>query len=295
MGLLSFRTKHKSIFMSQVTLPVKEKIAVIFDFDETLAPSTHLYMLEKTGIDGDEREGYVKKLLDSGWDKGFARAYAWIKHSQANDPKITRDMFEEVGQELELYDGVGKLFDRLRSFCPQADIDVEFYLLTAGFVEVPMATSIAHEFKKIWGGSYAFNDEDELIFIKRTISHEEKRNYIQHLAKKGPELVDANIPKNINQPVDEEDMYVPFTQMIYVGDGSSDRPAFSLLHEKGGFAIGLSKDNDAPWKENKKMKAGQQVDNLLTVDYTEGSELMQCLQLAVECIANRIMLRKVGN
>ncbi|MEK6478995.1 hypothetical protein WJR50_15720 [Catalinimonas sp. 4WD22] len=279
--------------MTDVTLPLKEKIAVVFDFDETLAPPTHLSMLEKTGIDGEEREDFVKHLLNEGWEKILARAYSWIKYSQASSPTITREMFQSVGEELALYDGVDTLFDRLRSFCPHESIDLEFYLLTAGFVEVPQATSIAHEFKEIWGGAYAFNEDDELIFIKHIITHEEKREYIQQLAK-GTGTDGPNVPADTHQHVDEEDMYIPFTQIIYVGDGSSDRPAFSLLHEKGGFAIGLAKDNSAAWKENDKLKKNQKVDNLLQVDYTEGSELMQCLKLAVECISKRILLRKVG-
>jgi phosphoserine phosphatase len=279
--------------MADFTLPVKEKIAVVFDFDETLAPPTHLKMLEKTGIDQQERENYIQKLLDEGWDKILARAYSWVKYSQDGEARITRQMFQEIGEELELFEGVDTLFDRLRSFCPDDDVDVEFYLLTAGFVEIPESTSIAQEFKQIWGGAYAFDDEDKLVFIRRILTHEQKREYIQQLAK-GTGLDGPSAPADSHQHIPEEDMYVPFTQIIYVGDGASDRPAFSLLHEKGGVAIGLAKDSSATWKEGDRLKKNQKVDNLLSVDYTEGSELMQCLQLAIESICRLIMLRKVG-
>lgn len=223
----------------------------------------------------------------------MARGYSLIKSSQESEQKITRQLFQTVGEELELFSGVDTLFDRLRSFCQQEDIDMEFYLLTAGFVEIPQATSIANEFNEIWGGAYAFNEQDELTFIKRVITHEEKREYIQQLAK-GTGTEGANAPADSHQYVEEENMYVPFPQIIYIGDGSSDRPVFSLLHEKGGITIGLSKGNAAHWKEDDDLKEKQKVDNLLKVDYTEGSELMQCLQLAIESVCRRIMLRKVG-
>lgn len=279
--------------MADFTLPIKEKIAVIFDFDETLAPPTHLKMLEKTGIDQQEREDYTKSLLDEGWDKIMARAYSWVKYSQNGDAKINREMFQEIGEELELFDGVDTLFDRLRSFCPDDDIKVEFYLLTAGFVEIPKATSIAHEFKQIWGGAYAFDEDDKLVFVKSILTHEQKREYIQQLAK-GTGQGGPSAPSDSHQHIPEEDMNIPFTQIIYVGDGASDRPAFSLLHERGGVAIGLAKENSASWKEGDQLKKNQKVDNLLPVDYTEGSELMQCLQLAIESICRLVMLRKVG-
>jgi len=279
--------------MSDYTLPIKNKIAVVFDFDETLAPSTHLKLLEKSGIDKNEREKFVEKLLDEGWDKILARAYSWIKYSQDEAPPLTRQMFQEIGQELDLFDGVDTLFDRLRGFCPEESIDMEFYLLTAGFVEIPEATSVAREFKRIWGGSYAFDEDDKLVFIKSMLTHEQKREYIQQLAK-GTGEDGPSAPSDSHQFVEEENMYIPFTQIIYVGDGSSDRPAFSLLHERGGITIGLAKDSNATWKEGDKLKKSQKVDNLLAVDYTEGSELMQCLQLAIESISRLIMLRMVG-
>lgn len=279
--------------MADYTLPIKEKIAVVFDFDETLAPPTHLKMLQKTGIDKEERENFVQGLLEQGWDKIMARAYSWVKYSQNENPLIKRQMFQEIGEELELYEGVDTLFDRLRSFCPDADIEIKFYLLTAGFVEIPQATSIAHEFESIWGGAYAFDDEGKLSFVKSILTHEQKREYIQQLAK-GTGTQGPSAPANTHQIVEEENMHIPFTQIIYVGDGASDRPAFSLLHEKGGVTIGLVKDGSATWKEGDELTKSQKVDNLLAVDYTEGSELMHCLQLAVECICRRIMLRKVG-
>lgn len=279
--------------MADLTLPVKEKIAVVFDFDETLAPPTHLKMLEKTGIDQKEREDYIKKLLDEGWDKILARAYSWVKYSQEERPPITRQMFREIGEEMSLFDGVDTLFDRLRSFCPDDEVEMEFYLLTAGFVEIPRATVIAHEFKNIWGGAYAFDDDDKLIFISRILTHEQKREYLQQLAK-GTGLDGPSAPSDSHQFVEEENMHIPFPQIIYVGDGASDRPAFSLLHEKGGVTIGLAKNNDGTWKERDRLKKNQKVDNLLAVDYTEDSELMRCLKMAIESICQRIMLRKIG-
>jgi len=278
--------------MIKATLPVKEKIALVFDFDETLAPPTHEKLLEITGIDAEEREKLVKGLLDDGWEKILARAYSWIKYSQESRPKITRQMLQQAGQEMTLFEGVDTLFDRLRGFCLSDDIEIEFYLLTAGFLELPRATSIAGEFKDMWGGTYAFNEQDGLVFIKSIVTHEEKRVYIQQLAK-GTGVQGPNAPSDSHQHVNEEDMNIPFPQIIFVGDGSSDRPVFSLLHERGGIAIGLKKENAAEWKENEKLKNTQKVDNLLETDYKEGSELMQCLQLAIESVCKRIMLRKI--
>jgi phosphoserine phosphatase len=275
------------------TLPVKDRIAMVFDFDETLAPPTHLSLLKETGIDAEEREDMVQKWIDDGWEYIMARSYSWIKYSQNKNPVITRQMLESAGNRMELFEGVPKLFDRLRSFLDDDSIDIKFYMLTAGFVEMPHATSIAKEFEEIWGGAYAFNEDDELIFVKRILTHEEKRVYVKQLAK-GTGVQGPNAPSDSHQEMDDSEMHIPFTQIIYVGDGSSDRPVFNLLHEKGGISIGLAKENAANWKEHDDIKQNQKVDGIFKIDYTEGSPLMNCLQLAIESISKRIQLRRLG-
>ncbi len=93
----------------------------------------------------------------------------------------------------------------------------------------------------------------------------------------------------------EEEWHVPLDQVIYVGDGASDMPAFSLMNDHGGIAIGLYKgDTVEEWRGQAHMHAGRRVENLVPVDYSEESELMQSLTLAVESIAKRIALRRLG-
>ena len=277
-----------------MTLTVHNRIALVFDFDETLAPPTHKDLLKKADIDEDEREDFVSDLVADGWEVIMARSYSLIKASQESEHKITRQMFQEIGEQLELFDGVQEMFERLRACCDDDKIELEFYILTAGFVEIPEATPIADEFKAIWGGAYAFDDNDDLAFVKRVITHEEKREYIQQLAK-GTGTEGPNAPADTHQHMDEADMYVPFSQIIYVGDGSSDRPVFSLLKEKGGITIGLLKENNAVWKEERDLKEKQRVDTLVKADYREDSELMQCLRLAVSSICQRIQLQRIGD
>ena len=43
----------------------------------------------------------------------------------------------------------------------------------------------------------------------------------------------------VYREVPAEAWHVPFSQVIYVGDGSSDMPAFSLMREHHGTALGV--------------------------------------------------------
>ncbi len=83
--------------------------------------------------------------------------------------------------------------------------------------------------------------------------------------------------------------------MIYVGDGTSDIPCFSVLNEEQGVAIGVNKMRSAAdWAQESSITQGQRVVNLAPADYREDSELMQSLVLALEGIGKQISLRQLS-
>ena len=85
------------------------------------------------------------------------------------------------------------------------------------------------------------------------------------------------------------------TQVIYVGDGASDAPCFTVVNQAGGIGIGLYKGhNTEEWSEQEKINANQRVANIAPPDYRENSELMQSLTLAVESICKGIALSRLS-
>ena len=280
--------------MTFATKKFYNRIALVFDFDETLAPGTLDILLESLGHDPQTfRQERIQTLMDDGWEEILARGYALIEDSKARDDKITADYFAKIGQDFDLFDGVESMFDHVRDWSTAIidDIEVEFYMLTAGFVEIPQATSIAKEFNAIWGGAFHFNEQNEIVAVKRIVTHPEKVRYILQLAK-GLGTEGANSPSDVYKDIPEEDWHVPLSQIIYVGDGSSDMPAFSLMNERRGLAIGVfGADKAEDWEGFENMDAHRRVQNLAPADYSEGSELMESLQLAVESICKRIALR----
>ena len=83
--------------------------------------------------------------------------------------------------------------------------------------------------------------------------------------------------------------------MVYVGAGASDVPAFALMARADGVAIGVNKTSDGHgWEPAARVDADERVSNLTPPDYTEGSELVRSLELAVERICKQIALRELG-
>lgn len=111
---------------------------------------------------------------------------------------------------------------------------------------------------------------------------------------KGVGVAGANEPAEVYRDVPDDEWHVPLDQVVYVGDGASDLPVFELLAASGGIAIGVQGKSEQQWAALERMQPDRRVENLAEADYSEGSELMRSLQLAVECIGKRIELRKLG-
>ena len=173
-------------------------------------------------------------------------------------------------------------------------IDVEFFLLTCGFLDLLRPMALYKEFKKAWGCELYFNKENKPVFVKKAVSHTDKVRYILQVSK-GLKDEDIHLPSDVYQEVSEKDRYVPLDQVIYIGDGKSDMPAFSLMKEHKGIALGVvDSEKIKEWDGYGSMHTLRKVENLAMVDYSKDSELMQSLLLGVESIAKLVKLRKLG-
>lgn len=274
------------------------RIALVFDFDGTIVPDTVDHLLRHCGQDPERfRQTRVQPLIDDGWEGTLARMYALVELSRSSDgPTITRDTLREVGRQLTPFDGVPEMFDAVRRCAGEIveGIEVEFYLLTCAFEEIPKATSIASEFTAIWGSAFYYDADGRIAYTKKVITFPEKERYLIALSK-GLTPVDANEPEDIYQDVDDEDLHVPISQMIYVGDGGSDMPAFRLMNAQGGIAIGVYKGSREDWDGYEHMRRHRRVQNLAPADFSSGGELMRSIELAVESTSKLIALRRLGD
>ena len=131
-----------------------ETIAVVFDFDDTLAPDSTSGYLRRAGI-GDLSSFWKKdvgSLMDADWDPVPAYLYQMIEASRGGRvPTITKASLEQWGKELPLHDGVHEMFERLRKVAKNANprANLEFYLISSGIGDVLRNTAIAGQFTDI--------------------------------------------------------------------------------------------------------------------------------------------------
>lgn len=284
--------------MPHATPKFLNRIALVFDFDGTLAPDATDQLLKLAEVDPQRfKKEYEQPLEKQGWESLLARMYSLMQLAKNNEQvDMSREGFKALAKKLRLYEGVEEMFGKVRNWATAVvpGVEVEFYLLSSGFVDIYRHTSIAKEFNAMWGSEFAFDEEGKAFFVKGVITHPEKQRYLLQLAK-GLGVDGANGPSNVYQPVPEEEWHIPLDQLIYLGDGLSDMPAFSLMNKDGGIALGVvDAEKIKDWKGYKQERRGRYVQNLVAADYSAKSELMQSLQLGVESICKVIALRKLS-
>ncbi len=103
--------------MANATKRSFNRLAVVFDFDETLAPDSFDRLLESSGADPAAfMQERVRPLVEHGWDRILAKCYSLIEYSKHHaTATITARRLSELGKDLYLFDGVPEMFERVRT------------------------------------------------------------------------------------------------------------------------------------------------------------------------------------
>jgi len=279
---------------------MSDVIALVFDFDDTLAADSTSGFLQDAGVDTAAFwKEQVDPLLSDDWDPVLAYLYRMIELSRAGTHgAITQKRLADWGARLPLHDGVTTLFSRLRRTMQAShpQIKLEFYLISSGIGDIVRATPIAGEFTDIWASEFVYDtDTGSIAFPRRVVSFTDKTRYLFHIQKGIVGAKARGKPFEVNRKVPEERLHVPFDQMVFVGDGYTDIPCFSLIRRAGGFAFGVwdPRHRDTRSRAWGFIEDGR-VSNLNQARYDEASELYPMLEASLESLATRITLKAQG-
>lgn len=227
-------------------------IAVIADCDDTLAPDTTGQLLSLFGLEPTDVFREAAELVKSGWEPTIAYMHRMITLAGGDGPLagLTLDKMQSAGRNLQFYEGVPAIFSDLKEELegiPQyraVGIRVETYVVSSGIEELLRASPLKDAVHALWGSSFAYGPGGQITSVKRALSFTDKTRciFLIQKGKVGDEF--RNNPYVVNEPMDPRERPVPFSNMIYIGDGPSDIPCMSLIQTFGGLVIGiLSKEN----------------------------------------------------
>ncbi len=269
----------------------RKKIAIIFDFDDTLAPDSTSAFLDWYGIDVQyfwEKE--VNPLLLQGWDPIPAFLYGLIEKSEkaAENKGITLEKFRSFGAQLKSFDGVPQLIHRLKAIAEENNSVAEFFIISSGIEEIIKSTSIAPLFKEIWASAFHYNPQGTIQFPRKVVSFTDKTRYLFQINKGIFGEKSFQNPYLVNERVLEGDIYIPLNNFIYVGDGYTDIPCFSIVKRYKGVPVGVyEKKNKKKYQSAWRFVKEERVSTLVSADYAADSDLSNTLEMALLNICRR--------
>jgi len=271
----------------------KEIIALVFDFDDTLVPDSMNALLRDKGVDvGQFWEFQWKPLLLKGWDPTLAYLKLLIDLTQTGEALegLTNQQLREFGSCLSLYRGLPEFFGQIRKDIQKlGDVVVEFWVISGGLEEVIKGcTLITSKVRDFWGCRLTGDTPTgPLKYITKAINFTEKTRYLFEISKGLRKKDTGKNPLLVNRYAPERQ--VPLSNMVYIGDGVSDIPCFSLVEHYHGGAIGvIAKDKHGKARREILKDLIRRTRGAHSPDYKKGSDLYEHIESAASIIIERL-------
>jgi len=269
-------------------------LAVVWDFDKTLI--SH-YMQDPLfrayGIDGPTFWQEVNSLPERYRARGVPvnpetiylnHLLAYVRSGRF--PGLTNARLRDLGQDLSFFPGIPDIFSATKALVTKEeyrafDLKVEHYIVSTGLAEVIRGSLVAPWVDTVWGcelleatfvpgpdGLTETPHPGVVTEIAATIDNTTKTRALFEISKgvnKHPEI-------SVNQKMAEADRRVPLSHMIYVADGPSDVPAFSVVKKGNGKTLAVYRPQDAEsFNQARHLQEDQRVDHFAEADYRPGS------------------------
>ena len=259
----------------------KKTIALVYDFDGTLSPRPmqEYAFLPQIGVDPADfwAESNARAAKDNA-DPLITYMRLLYEKAKAKKVSIDRGALVAQGKRVAFYPGVEAWFDAIAKYVKEHaqshGVHLRHYLISSGLTEIVEGTSIYKRFHNVFASEYWF-EAYELPYPKRVITDTGKTQYLFRI-NKGVE----DLGESINQHMPEGARPIPFSNMIYFGDGDTDVPSMAVTRKNGGHAVAVHPPGKGKSKCVDLFKAGR-CDFFAPADYREGSDLFKrtCLLL----------------
>jgi hypothetical protein len=262
----------------------KKTIALVYDFDGTLSPKPmqEYTFLPKIGEDPKAFWAESNRIAkEHQADSLITYMHLMYKKAKERGVRIDREDLVQLGRDVELFEGVDAWFDEVAEYVriksESQGVQLKHYLVSSGLTEIIEGTRIYPRFDNVFASEYWF-DAYDLPYPKRVITDTGKTQYLFRI-NKGVE----DMGESINQHMPEALRPVPFSNMIYFGDGDTDVPSMAVMRKNGGHAIAVHPPGQSKAKCVDLFNAGR-CDFFAPADYRRGSELFRRTCLLIDRI-----------
>ncbi|MEY2999983.1 MAG: hypothetical protein RL648_197 [Verrucomicrobiota bacterium] len=290
-------------------------VACVWDFDKTLIPGYMQWpIFEHYGVDEKRFWQEVNALPGKYRERGMIvsgdilyldHILTYVRHGKF--PKLNNALLRQLGQKLHFYQGLPEFFETLRTLVSKDplyaryEIRLEHYIVSTGLAEMIRGSAIAPFVEQVYGCEFIENPlppnydsqseleidgESEIAQIGNLVDNTIKTRYIFEINKGTNKIRSIDV----NSRISHEDRRVPIQNMIYIADGPSDVPVFSVVRKHGGKTYAVYEPrNEKEFSQNDTLRANGRVDHFGRADYREKSDTFMWLTTHVRRICDRIV------
>ena len=260
-------------------------IALIYDFDGTLSPGN---MQEFGFIQavGQTKEEFWSKsnTIAEGQDASNVLAYMKLMFDEAHAAGIPlrRSSFKEFGKHIDLFPGVKEWFGMVNAYGRSKGVRIEHYINSSGLKEIIEGSPIAGEFRHIYAGTFIYGADGTAEWPGIAVDHTAKTQFLFKISKG---ITSQHDSKMVNASMADENKRIPFSHMIYFGDGETDIPCMKIVGMFGGNPIAVyNPESSGKRAIAQKLKRQGRVNFITPAVYTEDSRTFAIVKAIVDKI-----------
>jgi hypothetical protein len=263
---------------------------MIYDFDGTLAPGNmqeHDFIPQLGLKPGQFWRQAKDEAKEHRADEILAYMHVMLKEAENKKVPVTRVAFSDFGRRVVLFQGVEDWFGRIDRFGRDNGLTIQHYIVSSGLREMIEATAIAGCFARIYASSFMYDHNGVACWPALAVNYTTKTQFLFRINKG---VLDVWDDSTINEYVPKEDRPVPFTRMVYIGDGSTDVPCMKLVKSQRGYAIAVYKPGSPRKAHARKLLDDDRASYIAPADYRAGKRLDLLLQAIIQKVASEVAL-----
>ncbi|MEA4993111.1 MAG: HAD family hydrolase [Oscillibacter sp.] len=283
--------------MQRETRPIA---AFLYDFDKTLCTTDmqDYAFIPSLGMSPAEFWEQANSFgRENRMDGILAYMYTMLREAGRKNLPFTRAELVEKGRSIVLFPGVEDWFSRVNAFGEEQGVQVEHYVISSGLREIIEGSSISGAFREIYASEFYYDEQGRPVWPKLAVNFTAKTQFVYRINKG---VLDVSNDRDLNASMPDDSKRVPFTNMIYVGDGLSDVPCMKMMRAYGGQAIAVYQASNRAGVED--LLAKGRVDFIFPADYSPGTALEETVKNILRRMAiteqlteeNTQQLRSVG-
>ena len=285
-------------------------IAIVWDFDKTLIdgymqdPIFEKFNIEPSKFWNEVNQLPKKYLEEQGVKVNPDTIYLnhFINYTKTGKFKgLNNEMLREFGKEMNFYPGVPDIFIKTKKsieedpIYQEYDIKVEHYIVSTGMSEVIKGSAVYDYVDGIWGCELIegtdFDGNKVISEVGYTIDNTSKTRALFEINKGVNNITEVEV----NTKIPEEHRRVHFINMVYIADGPSDVPAFSVVNKHKGATFAIYPKGDMKAMEQvEKMRKDGRINMYAEADYSEGTTAYMWINYKIKEYAERIRKEEKG-